>query len=46
MKTISIFILLIYWSILIFAPVMSKDVKTSEAKINKIQLTSVSKATR
>ena len=27
MKTISIFILLIYWSILIFAPVMSKDAK-------------------
>ncbi len=34
MKTISIFILLIYWSILIFAPVMSKDVKFSRAKIN------------
>ena len=34
MKTISIFILLIYWSIMIFAPVMSKDVKMSRAKIN------------
>ncbi len=32
MKTISIFILLIYWSIMIFAPVMSKDVKMSRAK--------------
>ena len=34
MKTISIFILLIYWSIMIFAPVMSKDFKLSRAKIN------------
>ena len=34
MKTISIFILLIYWSIMIFAPVMSKDVKISRAKSN------------
>ena len=33
MKTISIFILLIYWSIMIFAPVMSKDLKISRAKI-------------
>ncbi|MDB3888608.1 hypothetical protein N9341_03615 [Candidatus Pelagibacter sp.] len=33
MKTISIFILLIYWSIMIFAPVMSKDFKMSRAKI-------------
>ena len=32
MKTISIFILLIYWSIMIFAPVMSNDVKMSRAK--------------
>ena len=32
MKTISIFILLIYWSIMIFAPVMSKDFKLSRAK--------------
>ena len=38
MKTISIFILLIYWSIMIFAPVMSKDVKFSRAKINNIEL--------
>ena len=38
MKTISIFILLIYWSIMIFAPVMSKDVKFSRAKINNIKL--------
>ena len=35
MKTISIFILLIYWSIMIFAPVMSKDVKFGRAKINQ-----------
>ena len=41
MKTISIFILLIYWSIMIFAPVMSKDVKMSKAKINKTQITCI-----
>ena len=38
MKTISIFILLIYWSIMIFAPVMSKDVKFSRAKTNNTKL--------
>ncbi len=38
MKTISIFILLIYWSIMIFAPVMSKDVKMSRAKINNVKI--------
>ena len=38
MKTISIFILLIYWSIMIFAPVMSKDVKLSRAKANQSKL--------
>ncbi len=38
MKTISTFILLIYWSIMIFAPVMSKDVKMSRAKINQIKI--------
>ena len=38
MKTISIFILLIYWSIMIFAPVMSKDVKFSRAKVNNIKM--------
>ena len=38
MKTISIFILLIYWSIMIFAPVMSKDVKMSRAKINNTKI--------
>ena len=38
MKTISIFLLLIYWSIMIFAPVMSKDIKFSRAKINNIKL--------
>ena len=46
MKTISIFILLIYWSIMIFAPVMSKDVKMSKAKINKTQITAVFKAVK
>ena len=38
MKTISIFILLIYWSIIIFAPVMSKDVKFSRAKLNQTKI--------
>jgi len=38
MKTISIFILLIYWSVMIFAPVMSKDLKMSRAKVNKIKI--------
>ena len=38
MKTISIFILLIYWSIMIFAPVISKDVKFSRAKVKNIKL--------
>ena len=38
MKTISIFILLIYWSIMIFAPVMSKDIKISRAKINNLKI--------
>ena len=38
MKTISIFILLIYWSIMIFAPVMSKDVKLGRAKMNNIKM--------
>ena len=38
MKTISIFILLIYWSIMIFAPVMSKDIKLSRAKINNLKI--------
>ena len=38
MKTISIFILLMYWSIMIFAPIMSKDVKLSRAKINNIKI--------
>ena len=38
MKTISIFILLIYWSIMIFAPVMSKDFKLSRAKTNNAKI--------
>tara|TARA_B100000965_G_scaffold75145_1_gene59391 strand:+ start:1197 stop:1334 length:138 start_codon:yes stop_codon:yes gene_type:complete len=38
MKTISIFILMIYWSIMIFAPVMSNDIKMSRAKINQIKI--------
>ena len=32
------FILLIYWSIMIFAPVMSKDVKMSRAKANQSKI--------
>jgi len=46
MKTISIFILLIYWSIMIFAPVISKDLKMSRAKLNKTKITAISKAIR
>ena len=38
MKTISIFIQLIYWSIMIIEPVMSKDVKFSRAKVNNIKI--------
>jgi len=38
MKTISIFLLLIYWSIMIFAPVMSEDIKVSRAKINQSKI--------
>jgi hypothetical protein len=46
MKTISIFILLIYWSIMIFAPIMSKEVKMSRAKLNTTQITPIPKVTR
>ncbi len=38
MKTISIFILLIYWSIMILAPIMSKDIKFSRAKVNQVKI--------
>ena len=38
MKTISIFILLIYWSIMIFGPIMSNDLKFSRAKINNTKI--------
>ena len=38
MKTISRFILLVYWSIIIFAPTISKDIKLSPAKINNIKI--------
>ena len=38
MKIISIFLLLIYWSVMIFAPVMSEDVKLSRAKINNYKI--------
>jgi hypothetical protein len=31
---------------MIFAPVMSKDVKMSKAKIDKIQITPISKAVK
>jgi hypothetical protein len=33
MKSISIFILLIYWSIIILAPVLTKEVKIVEKKV-------------
>ena len=46
MKTISIFILLIYWSIMILAPVMSKDIKFSRAKPKEGRITLISKAAR
>ena len=39
MKSISIFILLVYWSIILLAPVISKENKTDlkilETKLNK-----------
>ena len=38
MKTISVFILLIYWSIMISAPVMSSDFKLSRGKSNIFEL--------
>jgi hypothetical protein len=38
MQIISIFILLIYWSIMIFAPVMSEDIKISKAKVNSTKI--------
>ena len=38
MKTISIFLLLIYWSIMIFVPVMSKDLKFSRAKLSNVKV--------
>ena len=34
MKSISIFVLLIYWSIIILAPVISKENKILEIKID------------
>ena len=43
MKTISIFILLIYWSIMILAPVISKDIKLSRIKITENRLNFTSK---
>ncbi len=43
MKTISIFILLIYWSIMILAPVMSKDIKLSRAKMGENRINIASK---
>jgi len=38
MRTISIFILLIYWSIMISAPVVSKDYKLSRVKTNNLKI--------
>ena len=46
MKTISMFILLIYWSIMILAPVMSKDIKLSRAKMNENRINLTSKVIR
>ena len=46
MKTISMFILLIYWSIMILAPVMSKDIKLSRAKMSENRINLTSKAIR
>ena len=46
MKTISIFILLIYWSIMILAPVISKDIKLSRAKMNENRINLTSKVIR
>ena len=46
MKTISIFILLIYWSIMIFAPVMSKDSKMTRVKTDEPEITAISKVIR
>ena len=46
MKTISIFILLIYWSIMIFAPVMSKDPKMDRVKTDEPEITAISKVIR
>ena len=46
MKTISIFILLIYWSIMLFAPVMSGDIKINGTELSKTGITEVSKAVR
>ena len=46
MKTISMFILLIYWSIMILAPVMSKDIKLSRGKMSENRINVISKAIR
>ena len=43
MKTISIFILLIYWSIMILAPVISEDIKLSRIKMSENRLNFISK---
>ena len=46
MKTISIFILLIYWSIMMLTPVISKDIKPSRVKVNETRVVSISKVIR
>ncbi len=46
MKTISIFILFIYWSIMILTPVISKDIKLSRVKVNETRVVSISKVIR
>ena len=36
MKTVSIFLLLIYWSIIISAPIMSNDLKMGSSRAIKL----------
>ena len=38
MKSISIFVLLIYWSVILLAPVISKENKPVISKENKVDL--------
>ena len=40
MKSISIFVLLIYWSVIILAPVLSKELKSTKKEVKIIKLKS------